>query len=145
MIKAVLLTIAAFVTVHAQAAPGKGASPVTCSPAEVHPGDTLTVTTTQPFQYLAFKTPAKGVRMEQIVYPAPEDPSTVMMDGEAFSKKRSIGIDVAKAKFTRPGAKASTAAPIFDKAGMYTFLVSENMETDDGTPVYSCKVKYMPK
>jgi hypothetical protein len=149
MNKTSLIAFAVLTASAAQFATAKGASPVTCSPAEVHAGDTVTIKTNKPFRYLAFKAPGKQGQTEMLVYPiyqgSAEDSAGLLMNSEAFSKGRSASVDVSKAKFRKAGATGPATNVVFDKPGTYTFMVSENMETDDGTPTYECKVKYAAK
>lgn len=111
------------------------ANEIKCSPSIVHPGDKLTIKTSRAFSDFAVDLPYKlnGVAMNFLTE---ADPKTAIIDSKKFMQQRGMEIDVNTATF-------AGKSPIFAKSGIYKFLVSTNLETDDGTPAYTCKVKFV--
>jgi hypothetical protein len=105
---------------------------VSCTPNVVRPGDTLVIKTSTGYPAFGVHVPDKNVKFLLLVSDAyPEG----LMDNRKFSQQMGIDISVTEAKI-KPNTR------IFTKEGTYGFVVSQNLETDDGTPTYECKVRY---
>ena len=59
-----------------------------------------------------------------------------------FAEVESVELDVEGAMATPYVYGDSTSALLFEQAGVYRFRLSENLETDDGTPNGECSVAY---
>lgn len=108
---------------------------ISCTPDVVRPGDTLVIKTSKSYPSLGVRVPDKNVKFILLVagiYPEG------LMDDAKFAKQMGIDINVAEAK-VKPNTR------VFTKEGIYGFVVSQNLETDDGTPSFECKVRYTTK
>ena len=105
---------------------------ITCSPTVVRPGDILTIKTNQEYSALGVRVPDKKVKFVLLVSDAyPEG----LIDNLKFKSQMGIEVNVTSAKI-KPNTK------IFSKEGIYSFVTSQNLETDDGTPAFECQVKF---
>ena len=111
------------------------ANEIKCSPEILHRGDKLTIKTSKAFQDFAVDLPYKFNR-STTQFLTETDPLTAIIDSKKFMQQKGIEIDVNTVTF-------NGKVPIFSKSGVYKFLVSTNLETDDGTPSYACKVKFI--
>ena len=108
---------------------------ISCTPDVVRPGDTLVIKTSQAFTDFGVRVPEKNIKFIMLVSDGyPEG----LMDSDKFKKQMGIEVNVSEAR-VKPTAR------VFTKDGIYTFVVSTNLETDDGTPLYECKVRYISK
>lgn len=108
---------------------------ISCSPAVVRPGDILAIKTNKSYPDFGVRVPDKNVKFIMLVTAAyPEG----LMDSEKFGKQMGINVDVSEAKI-KPNTR------IFTKEGIYRFVVSRNLETDDGTPSFECSIRYIAK
>jgi hypothetical protein len=108
---------------------------ISCTPDVVRPGDTLVIKTNKPYRDLGVRVPDKNIKFIFLVSDGyPEG----LTDSAKFSKQMGIEINVAAAKI-----KPDTS--VFTREGVYGFVTSTNLETDDGTPSYECKVRYVKK
>lgn len=108
---------------------------ISCSPSVVRPGDTLTVTTRNPLPELGVAVPDKNVGYLFLINDY--DPAALMHSRE-FIRQKSVVLPIATAAM-KNGTK------VFTKPGVYKFAASTNLETDDGTPHYVCRVTYKIK
>lgn len=105
---------------------------IICSPNIVRPGDTLTIKTNKEYSDLGVRVPDKKVNFVMLVADAyPEG----LMDNSKFKSQMGIEVNVTSAKIM-PHTK------VFSKEGIYSFVISQNLETDNGTPAFECKVKF---
>lgn len=116
-------------------AAANAANEITCSPATLHPGDKLVIKTSRPFGSFAVNLPYK-INGNSMVFLTEEDPRTALIDSKKLMQQKGIVIDVDNTTFNQN-------SPVFAKSGTYKFLISTNLETDDGTPAYSCSVKFL--
>lgn len=105
---------------------------ISCVPNVVRPGDTLTITTRNPLPELGVRVPDKKVSYLFLINDF--DPAALMHSRD-FMRGRGAALPVSTAAMKR-GEK------IFTKPGVYEFGASTNLETDDGTPRYACRVTY---
>ena len=112
-------------------ATGAWAGPITCSPSTVSPGGKLTIKLTQSFPDIAVMTPRKlgGANFFMLN----ELGSSGLVQSDLLTRQRELVIDVDTAKLDGKNR-------LFFIAGTYEFVVGKNLETDDGSPVYKCKV-----
>lgn len=110
------------------------ANEITCTPSTLGRGDKLKIVTSKAFGDLAVKLPYK-FQGGDTQFLTEIDPKTAIIDSKKFMRQRGLEIDVDTANFNGP-------TKIFSKDGAYKFVVSTNLETDDGTPKYECKVKF---
>jgi hypothetical protein len=108
---------------------------ISCTPDVVRPGDTLVIKTSKSYSSLGVKVPGKNG--ESILLVAGLYPQG-LMENAKFEKQMGIDINVAEA-IVKPNTR------VFTKEGIYSFNVSQNLETDDGTPYFTCKVRYTTK
>lgn len=109
---------------------------ISCEPRTLRQGDVLTIKTNIGYPYIGYRTPTKADGMNLAVLPDDTEKSG-LMEGKLFAAQKMIQIPV--------DAVVNKATRIFSKAGTYTFYVSQNLETDDGTPSYQCKVTFSTK
>jgi hypothetical protein len=64
--------------------------------------------------------------------------------GSDFAILERIELEVEGAMATPYVHGDPLASLLFDQSGMYRFRLSENLETDDGTPYGECIVEYRP-
>lgn len=108
---------------------------ISCTPNVVRPGDTLVIKTNKAYPDFGVRVPDKNVKFILLVAGGyPEG----LMDSDKFAKQSGIEINVSEAK-VKPDTR------VFTKEGVYGFVVSSNLETDDGTPSFECKVRYAKK
>ena len=105
---------------------------ISCSPAVLRPGETLIIKTSKPFRQAGVSQPKNGY-----LYLVADDYPEGLMDYKVFQQLKTLEI--------RSDAKVKPNSPVFTLPGVYTFAVSTNLETDDGTPKYECRVKFLPK
>ena len=111
------------------------ANEIKCSPSIVHPGEKLTIKTSRAFSDFAVDLPYK-LNGHNSLFLSNGDPTTDLIDSKKFMQQKGIEIDVSTATFKQK-------SPLFLKSGVYKFTVSTNLETDDGTPAYTCKVNFV--
>jgi hypothetical protein len=109
------------------------AGQITCSPSTLGPGGKLTITLAQPMPDIAVITPKKlaGVNFFMLN----EAGNSGLVQSNQLLSQRGMVIDVDSAKLDNKNR-------LFFTSGTYEFAVSKNLETDDGTPVHKCKVKF---
>lgn len=129
-----LFALACTLTAGAQAQSTQ-AREILCSPSVVRPGDTLTITTRQALPELAVRVPDKNIQSLFLVNDF--DPGALMHSRD-FMRQKGAVLPVATAAM-KSGGK------VFTKPGVYEFAASTNLETDDGTPQYVCRVTYKAK
>lgn len=115
-------------------AAANAANEITCSPATVHPGEKLTIKTSRAFGDFAVNLPYK-INGSTMAFLTEADPRTALIDSKIFMQQKGIVLDIDTATFNHN-------SPVFAKSGTYKFVVSTNLETDDGTPTYTCSVKF---
>ena len=128
------LALACTLTAAAQAQSTPGHE-IQCSPSVVRPGDTLTIKTRQALPELAVRVPDKNIVSLFLVNDF--DPAALMHSRD-FMRQKGAVLPVATAAM-KSGGK------VFTKPGVYEFVASTNLETDDGTPQYVCRVTYKAK
>ena len=112
------------------------ANEIKCSPSIVHPGEKLTIKTSKAFGDISVSLPYKLNNGGTVAFLTEIDPETALIDSKKFIQQRGMEIDVDTARFNKKSL-------LFAKSGNYKFTVSTNLETDDGTPQYSCKVQFI--
>lgn len=129
-----LFVLACSVAACAQAQSSQGRE-IQCSPSVVRPGDALTITTRQALPQLAVSVPDKNIQSLFLVNDF--DPGALMHSRD-FMRQKGAVLPVATAAMKSGGR-------VFTKPGVYEFAASTNLETDDGTPQYVCRVTYKTK
>ena len=102
---------------------------------------------------LKFKTPhpkdlaiyAPDDKFFFIVYASFESEIPPLIDYQKFAQLDSLNIVTTETKGNPWMADVKEAQLIFTKAGLYRILLSENLETDDGTPIEEQYVFYTGK
>ena len=115
-----------------------------CSPQKLFRGDILLLDMLTPHGgNLAVRTP-DGTDFF-VVYDPHEESAAArpLIDPEEFMKLAQLKLvtDKTKAKPWVYGRDKNEL--IFTRTGWYAVRLSENLETDDGTPVYQCRVYYL--
>lgn len=95
-------------------------------------GDKLVIKISKPFPDFAVITPTK---IEGVNYFFLDETGAGLVTSAQFTKSRGAVIDV-------DTAMVDGKNKLFGAPGVYQFKVSMNLETDDGTPNFSCKVKF---
>jgi hypothetical protein len=114
-----------------------------CSPQTVFRGDTLTLEMATPHGGdLAVRSP-DGTDFLVVYKPQEAQArSRSLMDPEEFMKLAQLNLITDKTK-ARPWVYGRNKDElIFTRTGWYAVRLSENLLSDDGTPVYQCKVYY---
>lgn len=108
------------------------AGQVNCSPAVLGTGDKLTITLAQSLPDIAVITPKKldGANLFML-----NEMGSGLVLSNQLARQRKLVIDV-------DGAMLDGKNRLFFTPGNYEFVVSKNLESDDGTPIYKCKVKF---
>jgi hypothetical protein len=127
----IMLALACGLSASAQAQSAAGRE-ISCSPSVVRPGDTLTITTRNPLPQLSVRVPDKKIGSLFLVNDF--DPAALMHSRDFMQQKGAV-LPVAMAAM-KSGEK------VFTRPGVYVFSASTNLETDDGTPQYMCRVTY---
>ncbi|MFH0802822.1 MAG: hypothetical protein V2A78_10625 [bacterium] len=125
------------------AGPIKSKAKITCFPKTLYQGDMLTLKMeTLHGGYLGICTP--DGKFFFVVCPHPGDGRNSLVPSEEFTNMSELKIitNVTKAALWEYGHGMEL---IFTKSGNYEILLSDNLETDDGTPVYKCNVKYIDR
>lgn len=112
------------------------AGEIKCTPSIVRPGEKLTIKTSKAFGDIAVTLPYKLKNGGTVAFLTEIDPETALIDSKKFLQQRGMEIDVNTARFNQK-------SPLFSKSGNYKFTVSTNLETDDGTPKYSCNIRFI--
>lgn len=114
-----------------------------CSPARLYQGDTLTLDMSVPHGGdLAIVSPDRTFFFISFWQPDEAALPQSLFDWEGFRSTRRIKLDTTRLK-VKPWARGSDAVEtVFKRTGWYKVLLSENLETDDGTPVSECRVHY---
>lgn len=115
-----------------------------CTPQRLFRGDTLTLNMSVPHgRQMAIIQP--GGTFFFVVY-APQGKPTAarsLMDMKEFRNRRQLTLATETAKATPyEYGRDDRNELIFTKTGWYEVRVSENLQTDDGTPVAKCRVHY---
>jgi hypothetical protein len=111
------------------------ANEIKCTPLTVHPGEKLTIKTSKAFGDFAVDLPYK-INGHNSLLLSNGDPTTDLIDSKKFMQQKGMEIDVSTETFKQK-------LPLFQRSGVYKFKVSTNLETDDGTPAYTCKVTFI--
>lgn len=114
-----------------------------CSPQKLFRGDTLSLEMATPHGGdLAVRAP-DGTDFFVVYIPNDDGPgSGPLMDQKEFVKLGQLRLITDKTK-ARPWVYGREKNElIFTKTGWYQVRLSENLQTDDGTPVFTCRVYY---
>lgn len=114
-----------------------------CTPQKLFRGDTLTLVMSKPHGGMLGVRAPDGTDFFVVYEPNNEEPgASPLMSTEEFTKLGELKLvtDKTKAKPWVYGRDKNEL--IFTRTGWYVVSLSENLETDDGTPVYQCKVHY---
>ena len=115
---------------------------ITSCPDTLYLGDTLRITFKTPHpKDFAIMTPDDKFFFVVYAYSDARKPS--LYDWNAFANMRSIEMIPDQAKANHWNAGVTENKIIFDKTGTYEIRLSENLETDDGTPVEIVSVYYI--
>ena len=119
---------------------------LTCSPSKLFRGDTLSLDMAVPHGGdLAVRAP-DGTDFFVVYQAHDEGPGAAsLMDPDKFMKVGQLELVTDKTK-ARPWVYGRDKNElIFTRSGWYSVRLSENLQTDDGTPVYQCRVYYNHK
>jgi hypothetical protein len=78
-----------------------------------------------------------------VIYAFNDTSKPSLYDWNEFANMRSIEIVTDKTKANHWDERVSENQIIFNRTGIYEIRLSENLETDDGTPVETIKVYYV--
>ncbi|HLL73372.1 MAG TPA: hypothetical protein VK363_18175 [Pyrinomonadaceae bacterium] len=96
-----------------------------------HGGDLAVIAPGGDYFFLSFWQPDKT------------DARQSLFDWEAFKSRRQLTLDTARLKTKPYIAGRDEPELVFNRTGWYRVRLSENLETDDGTPVSECRVYYV--
>ena len=119
---------------------------LTCSPPKLFRGDTLSLEMAVPHGGdLAVRAP-DGTDFFVVYQAHDEGPGAApLMDPDKFMKVGQLELITDKTK-ARPWVYGRDKNElIFTRSGWYSVRLSENLQTDDGTPLYQCRVYYNHK
>lgn len=117
-----------------------------CSPAKLFKGDTVTLDMVTPHGGdLAVRAP-DGTDFLVVFQPHNEGPDAQpLMEANEFMKLDQLKLVTNQTK-ARPWVYGRDKNElIFTRTGWYQFRLSENLLSDDGTPLYTCRVHYTNK
>ena len=77
-----------------------------------------------------------------LVYAFSDTENPSLVDWNDFRQMTELKVITDKTKAALPVDSVRTAQLVFSKSGLYEFQLSENLETDDGTPVEYRSVYY---
>lgn len=110
----------------------------------LYKGDTLKINFKVPhFKDLAISTPKN--KFYFVVYAESENKQPSLVDWNDFAYHKTIQIITDKTKANPWEASIKTNQIIFKETGTYKVKLSENLETDDGTPIEVRNVYYIDK
>ena len=113
-----------------------------CTPATVTSGEFVTLSMESPHGGDLSVTDPAGTFFF-LVRGGQSQTQSLTLSGD-FAEVESVELDVEGAMATPYVYGDSTAVLLFEQAGAYQFRLSENLETDDGTPSGECSVAYQP-
>ena len=107
-------------------------------------GDTLTINFKVPhFKDLAITTPSD--KFYFLIYFHSDADQSSIVDWDEFANHKTLAIITNETKANPWDARIKSNQLIFTETGVYEIRLSENLETDDGTPVEIRKVFYFDK
>jgi hypothetical protein len=108
----------------------------------LYKGDTLRINFKVPhYKDLGIITPSENFFFVVYAYTEKDEPSLV--DWNEFENQRNIEIITDKTKANPWNAQIKENKIIFRETGVYKIQLSENLETDDGTPIEVRSVYYI--
>jgi hypothetical protein len=111
-------------------------------PDTLYLGDTLKMEFKTPHpKDFAITTPDK--KFFFVIYAFNDTTKPSLYDWNEFANMRSIEIATDKTKANNWDARVTENQIIFNRTGVYEIRLSENLETDDGTPVETIKIYYV--
>jgi hypothetical protein len=123
---------------------GMRKSRLSCAPRKLFRGDSLRLTMSVPHGGdLAIIAPGGDYFLLSFRQPDKTDARQSLFDWEAFKSRRQLTLDTARLKTKPYIAGRDEPEPVFTKTGWYRVRLSENLATDDGTPVSECRVYYV--
>lgn len=123
---------------------GMRKSRLSCAPQKLFRGDSLRLTMSVPHGGdLAVVAPGGDYFFLSFWQPDKTDARQPLFDWEAFKSRRQLTLDTARLKTKPYIAGRDEPELVFTKTGWYRVRLSENLETDDGTPVSECRVYYV--
>lgn len=110
----------------------------------LYKGDTLTINFKVPHhKELAIRTPKDTLFF--VVYSNSDNGQASLVDWDKFANQKTLQIITNKTKANPWYASIKTNQLIFKETGNYQINLSENLETDDGTPVEIKNVYYIDR
>ena len=110
----------------------------------LYKGDTLTINFKVPhYKDLAIRTPKDTLFF--VVYSNSDNGQPSLVDWDKFANQKALQIITNKTKANAWYASIKTNQLIFKETGNYQINLSENLETDDGTPVEIKNVYYIDR
>lgn len=117
---------------------------LSCAPRKVFRGDSLRLTMSVPHGGdLAVIAPGGDYFFLSFWQPDKTDAQQPIFDWEAFKSRRQLALDTARLKTKPYIAGRDEPELVFTRTGWYRVRLSENLATDDGTPVSECRVYYV--
>lgn len=117
---------------------------LSCAPRKLFRGDSLRLTMSAPHGGdLAVVAPGGDYFLLSFWQPDKTDAWQPIFDWEAFKRMRQLTLDTARLKTKPYIAGRDEPESVFTKTGWYRVRLSENLATDDGTPVSECRVYYV--
>jgi len=119
-------------------------SRLSCAPRKLFRGDSLRLNMSVPHGGdLAVIAPGGDYFFLSFWQPDKTDARQSLFDWEAFKSRRQLTLDTARLKTKPYIAGRDEPELVFNRTGWYRVRLSENLETDDGTPVSECRVYYV--
>lgn len=117
---------------------------LSCAPRKIFRGDSLKLKMSVPHGGdLAIVAPGGDYFLISFWQPDKTAARQPLFDWEEFKSKRQLVFDTSRLKVQPWMAGRDENEPVFTKTGWYRVRLSENLETDDGTPVSECRVYYV--
>jgi hypothetical protein len=119
-------------------------SELSCAPRKIFRGDSLKLKMSVPHGGdLAIIAPGGDYFLISFWQPDKTAARQPLFDWEEFKSKRQLTFDTSRLKVQPWMAGRDENELVFTKTGWYRVRLSENLETDDGTPVSECRVYYV--
>lgn len=118
-------------------------SELRCAPRKIFRGDSLKLTMAVPHGGdLAIIAPGGDYFLISFWQPDKTSARQPLFDWEEFKSRKQLAFDTSRLKVQPWVAGRDEKELVFNKTGWYRVRLSENLETDDGTPVSECRVYY---
>jgi hypothetical protein len=118
-------------------------APLTCS-STISMNDKLSLTMAAPHGSDLMIIRPDGGRYWVVWWASPNDTLKPMVSYKEFGDMNVWTVPARAVLGTRSISGVTPLQPVFSMPGTYTVRLSKNLESDDGTPVHTCRVSYTP-